>query len=118
MIMKSKSSQEEGKTQDIKDAQEEGKTQDIEDAKSSQEEGKAQDIEDVESSLTFYTTIFNMQNVGTLHLGTKEASGSPQLGDFMLCVKSVIEQQHPSYCFFSIINTLCKHQKHTMLIVH
>ena len=107
IIMKSKSSQEDGKTQDIKDAQEEGKTQDIEDAKSSQEEGKAQDIEDAKSSqeqgedcLTVYTTIFNLQNVGTLDLGTKEASGSPRLGVFMLCVKSAMERQHPSYRFF------------------
>ena len=97
IFMKSKSSQEDGKTQKRCP----GKTQDIEDAKSSQEEGKAQDIEDAKSSqegedcLTVYTTILN---VSTLDLGTKEASGSPQLGVFMLCVKSAMERQHP--CFF------------------
>ena len=61
-----------------------------EDIRDAQEEGKAQPSK---AFLILYTTIFTQQNVGTMHLGSK-ASGTPQVGDYMLCVRDIMKHSY------------------------
>ena len=56
--------------------------------------------------LEFFTTLFGMQNMHTLDLTTKEASGYSKLGDYLLCVRNTVAEVHPNSSF-SIEHQYC-----------
>lgn len=56
--------------------------------------------------LQIFPTIFEMIDAGTLYLSTKEASGYPKLGTYLLFVRNGIQKCYPSHQFF-VDNQFC-----------
>ena len=54
----------------------------------------------------FYCKLFSEQNEGTLHLKTKEASGYPTLGGYLLSVRKILGKVYPHISFY-IDNQFC-----------
>ena len=66
-----------------------------------QEEATVTDTGRVDKEIVSpYSLLFAKQKNSTAWLTLKEASGYPMLGDFLLCVKEVLEQLHPHSSFF------------------
>lgn len=56
--------------------------------------------------LQFFPAIFEMIDTRTLYLFTKEASGYPQLGAYLLCIQNGIQKCYPSHQFL-VDNQFC-----------
>ena len=48
-----------------------------------------------EETLKTYASLFREQCEGTLYMGSKEASGYPQLADYLLCMRSRLHKLRP-----------------------
>ena len=48
-----------------------------------------------EETLKTYASLFREQREGTLYMGSKEASGYPQLADYLLCMRSRLHKLRP-----------------------